>query len=364
MDAATEDDLKRMDQALARVFATKKKVKEEEAAQTRSTMRIYRLLEILLSRSQKSCNISLPLLLLQPLIHALQASIIQARKGKGGAALSLKVTGLLNRLNGIKKFENIESVEKGTLLSLSKELTALLKQKKNKPIADLLGDSVILLTKAYLSGSKRSKGEDTGFLTLYCALLDLKGEKRGDTVHSSLITSALTTLPSWKEGKDAVVKGLVETAFDSSVRLFRRTQFLAILRAAMGDKDGEWKQGALTLLLNRGKKYFHSGKMPAEEFKFSHELLLTLADSSSSESVISFLKQVVSQPGLEKVVRRSPALLKLIGSKGHLEEKGESGAKKGKKRKAVGGGESASVGKGDKGNGKKKERSKKQKRQE
>lgn len=292
MDDATEEDLQNMDKALAKVFATKKKVKEEETSEARSLMRTFRLLESLLNRNAKTCPVIIPLMLLMPIVHSLQHA---CRGKKSNNSLSTRIVSVLNKLNGIKKIEGVESVQQGTFLTMSRDLVELTKQGKNRLIGDLLGDSVILLTKCYLQGSRRTKGEDVGFLTLYTSLLDLKDDTRNKSmgVSSNLISSALTTLPNWEDGKDAIVKKIVSIIFNPEVRHFRRMQFLILFRAAISDKFGaspeltKWKSSAIKELTQGAANYFSSitvkGSTPTKHIKnFTKELLLTLSDPSTA----------------------------------------------------------------------------------
>lgn len=195
MDEVPEEDLQQMDLSLAKVFATKKKVKEGETTELRGLMRTLKLIELMLNRQPKSCNVSIPLLLLMPIIHSLQLSI-KGKKAKN-KHLPTRIVTVLNKLNSIKKIEGIDSVEQGTLFTMARDLVSLSKQGKNRIIMDLLGDSVVMLTKCYLQGP-RNKGEDTGFATLYTGLLDLKDDKRNKNkgIANNKTSLALVQLPN------------------------------------------------------------------------------------------------------------------------------------------------------------------------
>lgn len=333
MDDATEEDLANMNKALAKVFATKKKVKEEETSEIRSLMRTFRLLEALFSRNAKVCPISIPLMLLMPIIHALQHA---SRGKKSNKSLSTRIVSVLNKLNAIKKIEGGDSVEKGTLLTMSKDLVTLIKQGKNRLIGDLLGDSIVMLTKCYLQGNRRTKGEDTGFVALYTGLLDLKDDTRNKSmgISSNLISSALTTLPNWDDGKDALVKRILSIIFNpAEIRHFRRMQFLILLRAAVSDNSNapelskKWKIDAVKGLTQHAGKYFPSTTSPNGQ-NLIKELLLTLTDPSTtsdpeiSDVIEKFFKKLYkdhssksSSEGMKaafNLARRQPQVRKFL----------------------------------------------------
>lgn len=300
LDEATEEDLESMDKALARVFATKKRMKEEGNTVTRTLLRTFHLLENLLSRNTKSCHISIPVMLLLPIVHSLQASLKGKKPSK---ALSNRIVAVLNRLNNIKKFEDFNCVEKGTLLAMAKDLIQLATNGKNKLIADLLGDSVVMLTRCYLQGNARSPGEDTGFMTMYTSLLDMKQEKRHKSMsfHSSVILSVLTSLPDWEEGKDEICKRVLIIIFDPKLRKFRRTQFLILLRTAFADKGNQtqvskWKLSGIDNFTNQASKYLKTASAWDESMSnFTNELLSTFTDTIGNPQMEDIVSKYVKQ---------------------------------------------------------------------
>ncbi|ODN01611.1 hypothetical protein Ocin01_05090 [Orchesella cincta] len=214
MDEATEEELKSMNTALARVFAVKKSMKDEQHGEVRAMMRTLKLIEIYIQRNSKSMHVSALLILLMPIIHSLQNSL-KMRKNNG---ITTKVIGVLDNINRIKKFAGSDDAVEGTLASIAVDLYQMANEKKNKLIRELLEHSVILVTKCFLQKSQLTKKENKRFIELYVnaagaaksKLKKRKIVKRKGKVPvlqtSRFVRLALDTLPDWPAGKQAIEK--------------------------------------------------------------------------------------------------------------------------------------------------------------
>jgi len=137
MDEATEEDLKRMDDALAGVFSAKKRVKEDARRETIKYMRVLNLVDVLIGR-YKEPPISVILILLMPLISSVKHNLsIKSNKSELSRTLAT-----LKRLNKCRKFTGMEDVDSDVLSTMAKEIEDLMKKKVvPKDVKNILASS-------------------------------------------------------------------------------------------------------------------------------------------------------------------------------------------------------------------------------
>lgn len=173
LDEATEEDLLKMDTALAKVFAIKKAAREESTSTTRALMRSLRLVNVYVSRNLKTMPVSALLILLMPVVHTLQA----CSRMKKNPEVTTRVIGVLDTLNRVKKFSGCDDVVEGTLATIAEELYTMACEKKNKLIRELLEGAVVMLTRCFVGKSVKAKKESKRFVQLYKGAVDKASAK-------------------------------------------------------------------------------------------------------------------------------------------------------------------------------------------
>lgn len=151
MDEATEEDLKKMDEALAAVFAAKRRVKDQARLEVARYTRVLNLVDTLLGR-YKEPPISAVLILLMPLISSVKHNLTEKSK-ENTLKRTLKT---LERLNKFKKFSGMDEVEPDVLSTMAEEIHLIMTKKS----ADKVVKNVLATSMKNLLGSERISSEN------------------------------------------------------------------------------------------------------------------------------------------------------------------------------------------------------------
>jgi hypothetical protein len=155
MDDATEEDLKKMDEALAGVFSAKKRVKEEARRETVRYMRVMSLVDILIGRCKEPA-ISVILILLMPLISSVKHNLsIKSNQNELNRTLST-----LRKLNKCRKFSGMEDVDSDVLSTMAAEIRDLMKKRMvPKEVKNVLASSMNNLLNSCQGSEREEKTE-------------------------------------------------------------------------------------------------------------------------------------------------------------------------------------------------------------
>jgi len=126
MDEATEEDLQKMESALANVFAAKKQMKNASRLSKVRYTRILNLVDLVLGR-QKDLPLSTYVILLMPLVTALKHNLTVLPSQNNNSMK--KTLSTLRRLSKFKKFPSSDEIDKGALLAMATEIRSLMKKK-------------------------------------------------------------------------------------------------------------------------------------------------------------------------------------------------------------------------------------------
>lgn len=146
MDEAPEEELEKMNQALSKVFSTKKKVKEQDATEIKLLMRACTAVEIIFRVHKPPSATIIP----QLLIPCITCLIKSSKLKKKGAELYSRISKLIKAINIVKKVNELENVDNEIIDGLTEDLLNLFKNKKLvKKVRELINGSLKMLTRCY-----------------------------------------------------------------------------------------------------------------------------------------------------------------------------------------------------------------------
>jgi len=137
-------ELERMDAALANVFSTKKKMKEERRLEETLTLRALNLLGMLLRRYSSPDDGSIPLLLITPTLTLLRKSSKTKKLD-----IHARITDVVRRLNRIRRVGNADSFERSLVQNAKKDVEEMLEKKLPRTVRVLVRGTLEMLEKCF-----------------------------------------------------------------------------------------------------------------------------------------------------------------------------------------------------------------------
>lgn len=218
LEDASAEDLKKMDGALAKVFAIKKSVKEQDSASLRGLMRVLRVVEMWVNRNLKCMDIGGMLMLLNPVVGVLKGCV---GGGKKREELVTRVISVVDSFCRVKKFSGGEGIDDGVISGVMKEVFEVGTQKKFRVFREIFEHVVLLLLRGFLGGVREAV-DSRNIIKLFGEAADeakgklkrrkkRKGANQGGLETSRLVRAGLEVIgDGWGKGKKAIegrVKG-------------------------------------------------------------------------------------------------------------------------------------------------------------